>query len=224
MIFENTTTIAIIDSGIGGISILKQLIKRHKSGNYIYFADNLFMPYGNKSKSFVKNRVMEIIDFLKDNYKVSKIIIACNTASTCLHGINDESIQLLTFDKTKTYLTTKLTQKNLKGYSTISAVNLADNIEKYIQNYRKIDKVVKETVKELNLSNIFNLVLGCTHYELVADYFKKHCKNTQIELNSTKLIDKIKINKTQELKLTIILSDNNKKYRSKIFYLLKEFV
>ena len=88
-------TIAILDSGIGGISILKQLIKKYKAGNYIYFADNQFMPYGNKDKVFVKDRVNEIIEFLKTRYKANKIIIACNTASTCLYGNLDKTIEIL---------------------------------------------------------------------------------------------------------------------------------
>ena len=74
-------TIAIFDSGIGGISILRQLISKYKAGKYIYFADNLYMPYGNKDREFVKSRVNEIIDYLRQEHKVDKIIIACNTFS-----------------------------------------------------------------------------------------------------------------------------------------------
>lgn len=222
MKIEHPSTIAIIDSGIGGLSILNQLIKKYKSGNYIYFADNKFMPYGNKNKDFVKNRVIEIIDFLKSTYRASKIIIACNTASSCLYGINDESLELLTFDKNKTYLTTELTQKNLKGYSTICAKNLAYEIENNIQNKHKINKIIKKIVKELNLANLNSFVLGCTHYELVADLFNKYCKNSKIELNSTNVLKTIKLTNDANFKLTLILSDNNKKYREKIFYVLNK--
>ena len=54
------------------VLLVKQLIQKYKTGNYIYFADNLYMPYGTKDKSFVKNRVEEIIEFLKKEYKVKK--------------------------------------------------------------------------------------------------------------------------------------------------------
>ena len=45
--FFKPKVIAIIDSGIGGVSVLKQLTNKHGGGNFIYFADNLYMPYGN---------------------------------------------------------------------------------------------------------------------------------------------------------------------------------
>ena len=66
MLNQQNPTIAIIDSGIGGISILRQLIKRYKAGNYLYFADNLFMPYGNKTKVWLNKRIDSIIKELQN--------------------------------------------------------------------------------------------------------------------------------------------------------------
>ena len=53
MLKEQESVIGIIDSGIGGVSILNQLIELNKTGNYVYFADNKYMPYGNKTKLFI---------------------------------------------------------------------------------------------------------------------------------------------------------------------------
>ena len=220
---NNDRPIAIIDSGIGGLSVLKQLIKKYKYGQYIYFADNKYMPYGNKNKQFVKNRILEIIEFLRKEYKVKKILIACNTASSCLYGIKEKDIEFLTFNKEYTYLTTQLTKENLKGYKVISSKNLAKLIEKNINKPKKLDKIIKQTINDLELHKLSNLILGCTHYELVADIFKKYCSNTKIRLNSFNLIKRVKVDKSDEVKLTLILSDNNKKYRSKIFELLNKF-
>lgn len=211
--------IAVIDSGIGGISILNQLIKKFKAGNYIYFADNKYMPYGNKSKEFVKNRVEEIIIYLKQNYLIDKIIIACNTASSCLN-FADKDILTLEFNKTDTYLTTPLTKANLTGFKVISAPNLASEIENNIHNKFKLDKIVKQTVKELNLDKLQSLTLGCTHYELVDNLFKKYCKNTLITLNSAYVISKIQQPKGNDLNLILILSNNTKQYKNKILKLI----
>ena len=84
MLKGKNPTIAIVDSGIGGVSVLKQLIAKYNGGNFIYFADNLYMPYGNKNKIWLKNRIEEIIGILQDRYNVDYIIIACNTASSVL--------------------------------------------------------------------------------------------------------------------------------------------
>ena len=217
---NNCDTIAILDSGIGGISILKQLINKNKVGNYIYFADNLYMPYGNKDKEFVKNRVEEIIDYLKKNYHANKIIIACNTASTCLYGIKDKTIEILKFNKSKTFLTTELTKKNLVGYNAISSKNLATDIEKNIFNKHALNRIIKKEIKQNNLDKLSELTLGCTHYELVAEIFKKQCKNTRILLNSSALIDRLNITKNSDLNVTIIMSKRIKKYENKLIKLL----
>ena len=58
-------TIAIIDSGIGGISVLKALLNKYHCGNYIYYADNLYMPYGKHTKSFVKKAENALNKLLK---------------------------------------------------------------------------------------------------------------------------------------------------------------
>lgn len=211
--------IAVIDSGIGGMSVLNQLIKNFKTGNYIYFADNKYMPYGNKDKQFVKNRVEEIITYLKHNYNINKIIIACNTASTCLN-CKDKDVLTLSFNKTDTYLTTSLTKANLTGFKVISAPNLATEIEKYIHNKFKMNRLIKQTVANLKLAELNSLTLGCTHYELVANLFKKYCKNTLIKLNSSYVISKISKPEEDDLHITIILSNNTKQYRKKILKLL----
>jgi len=212
--------IAILDSGIGGISILKQLIKKYKAGHYVYFADNLNMPYGNKDKKFVKERVEEIISYLKQEYNVKKIIIACNTASSCIFGTNDKTVELLTFNKENTYLTTDLTRKNLIGYNAISANNLASIIENNIFKKRHLSKIIKEYVLKKELDKVDKLVLGCTHYELVADLFQKHCPHTKIEINSSNLINNLNIQSVGEIKVTIIMSDKSKYYKNKLIKLL----
>ena len=134
-------TVAIIDSGIGGISILNQMIKHNISKNYIYFADNLNMPYGNKSKEFVKNRILEIVNYLQTEFNVKYIVLACNTASTCMDGVKLNNLYVLDFNKYETYLTTKLTAKNLKGYNVIACSKLAKQIEKYILKWLNIKNV-----------------------------------------------------------------------------------
>ena len=70
MLNKLKTTIAVVDSGIGGTSVLSELIEKYPHYNYIYFADNLNMPYGKKSKRFLLKRAKEIIDVLKNSYKV----------------------------------------------------------------------------------------------------------------------------------------------------------
>ena len=56
--------IGIFDSGSGGLSVLKEIVKLLPWEKYVYFADNAFCPYGEKSPEFIRQRSMEITDFL----------------------------------------------------------------------------------------------------------------------------------------------------------------
>ena len=73
-------TIGFYDSGVGGLNILKKTITQINDLNFIYVADNLNLPYGNKSDDFILNRSMEIVSFLIKE-KASTIVLACNTAT-----------------------------------------------------------------------------------------------------------------------------------------------
>ena len=72
-------TIGFYDSGVGGLNILKKTITQINDLNFIYVADNLNLPYGNKSDDFILNRSMEIVTFLIKE-KANTIVLACNTA------------------------------------------------------------------------------------------------------------------------------------------------
>ena len=82
----NNAAIALFDSGVGGLSIWQEVRKLMPHENLIYFADQAFCPYGNKSAPVIKSRVKFALDFLRQQ-QVKLIVIACNTATTV--GIDD---------------------------------------------------------------------------------------------------------------------------------------
>ena len=73
-------TIGFYDSGVGGLNILQKTISHLGNMDFIYVADNLNLPYGNKSDSFILNRSLEIVSFLIKE-KANTIVLACNTAT-----------------------------------------------------------------------------------------------------------------------------------------------
>ena len=73
-------TIGIFDSGIGGLSVLREVRKLLPEEDYIYFSDNAYCPYGQKDSSLIIDRAREISDFLL--FKgADVIVVACNTAT-----------------------------------------------------------------------------------------------------------------------------------------------
>ena len=72
--------IGIFDSGIGGVTVLKEIIKLMPNEKFIYFSDSKNNPYGDKKDSEIKTRCDEITKFLLEK-GCKSIVIACNTAS-----------------------------------------------------------------------------------------------------------------------------------------------
>ena len=168
--------IGVIDSGVGGLSVLNKLSKSFKNESFIYFGDNDNSPYGNKPLSFIKERVDEIINSL---YKkgVKGLVIACNTIST--HFYNDIKNKYPFFviptlppiiKGEGVYLTCTLNTsksdyvKNNYNGNVISFPSLAKTIEDNVFN---LDSFNVMPYFENNLSDIKVLVLGCTHYSFI---------------------------------------------------------
>lgn len=213
--------IAVVDSGIGGISILNSLIEKFGRGRYIYYADNLNMPYGNKTKNFIIKRVDEIISYLNTEIKADLIVLACNTASSIIDTSKYKNVIVMTFDENKTYLATKLTKSNICA-NVIADAHLASNIEKYIFDDKKINKIILDTVKKYKLYDIKEYYLGCTHYELVNKYFSKFCPASIVINNSYSIMPKIDNVQYDfdSLDVKVITSLENNEYLKKIYKLI----
>lgn len=170
--------IAVIDSGVGGLSLLKPLVQKFPNENFVYFADNEYMPYGNKSAKFLKSHLLQIVEYLQQNFNVKLVILACNTASkVALDFLNKHcSVEVLGLDLAKysgTVLCTKLTSKLLYPNShCLPCPSLAKYIEDNYFDKGKLQKKINSIIKANNLQTS-NIILGCTHYELVSNLFAK---------------------------------------------------
>ena len=75
-------TILIFDSGLGGLSVLREIVKIRPGARYVYVADDAFFPYGHHSEDGIIARVVPLIGELIAAHTPDLIVIACNTAST----------------------------------------------------------------------------------------------------------------------------------------------
>lgn len=192
-------SIGIIDSGIGGLTILKQLISKNLDANFYYISDEDNVPYGGKSQTFMLSRMKEMTEkLIKKN--VQGILIACNTATaeTIDHLRNHYKIPFIGIEPYINYinkLDTKekklgviLTQatfnsnrfKNLvisldpkKLISIYPLQELALLIEKL--KYSKFEDIKQKVDKELLIlkdQELTHLILGCTHYPILSKYIE----------------------------------------------------
>ncbi|MBP6124231.1 MULTISPECIES: glutamate racemase [Providencia] len=75
-------TILVFDSGVGGLSVYREVKKLIPNAHYIYVFDNEAFPYGEKSEQFIIDRVYQIVNAVAQKHPLTITIIACNTAST----------------------------------------------------------------------------------------------------------------------------------------------
>ena len=78
---ENNLPIGVFDSGVGGISVLKEAMKYLPNEKFIYFGDNLNAPYGDKTEEEIYNLTEKAVDYLSSK-NIKALLIACNTATS----------------------------------------------------------------------------------------------------------------------------------------------
>ncbi|MCQ2387796.1 MAG: aspartate/glutamate racemase family protein [Clostridia bacterium] len=188
--------IAILDSGIGGFSLLKDLVKYLPNERYLYFGDNYNAPYGNRTERDLINITMENIEKIK-SFGVKCIVFGCNTLSVCvLSKIQQyEKIKLFgvfppvekaILDGNKTLLlateNTVNEYKDNKNVISVGLPTLAKEIEdnKFHLDYIDLDNILNSAfnlcnVSKYNVKNYFdNVILGCTHYFFVKNKIYNH--------------------------------------------------
>ena len=203
--------IGIFDSGLGGLTVLKQLKHQLPNEKFIYFGDTAHVPYGNKSADTINNYVMQIANFLiQQNVKL--IIIACNTASSVsLKKIRQKiavpsidvitpsitAISKLTNIKTIGVIGTETTINSLAYQNQIKKINHQYNviaqpcslfvplIEEGLSNHSLADAVVKMYLDNNFCSKIDALILGCTHYPMLKDKIAQYLNNSQHIIDSS---------------------------------------
>ena len=79
---EARPTVLVFDSGVGGLSVYDEIRQLLPDLHYIYAFDNVAFPYGEKSETFIVERVVEIVTAVQARYPLALAVIACNTAST----------------------------------------------------------------------------------------------------------------------------------------------
>ena len=197
--------IALIDSGVGGISTLLEMKKIMPNENYIYLGDNANAPYGEKSIRTLKKYLTNNLPLLND-YKVKAIVVACNTLSVCLREFVEDFCGVKTFgvypsvhkhmikgEKTLLLATpnTVKNYSNILGLDALSLPNLAIEIERKINDLNSVE--VLSHLKKANCTfELYDtVVLGCTHYYFVKNQIINHLKPRKIDCCSNYTAQKV---------------------------------
>ncbi len=192
--------IGFFDSGIGGLTVLSEAIKRLPAHEYLYYADTLHAPYGPKPKEEVRKYVLDAIDFLVQQ-GAQIIVIACNTATSI--AIKDlrttyslpiigmepavkPAIQLGDETKKRVLVTaTPLTLKEEKLHRLIQqleAESITDLLplpglvcfaEAFDFSDTTVIPYLREQLAPFDTTDYKAIVLGCTHFPFFSKQFKQ---------------------------------------------------
>ena len=204
--------ILVFDSGLGGTTVLEHIQRVLPEAQFSYFMDNAYLPYGKQSQQTIINRLSALLDFIVNNQlAVDIIVIACNTASTaalsavrkltCIPIVGVvpaiKPATLLTQSKHIALLATPATIRSsytkqlineyakdvtVHLYASVELVNIAE--QAYIT--KKLDQE-RLTLELNNLAvhrSVDVLVLGCTHFPILAGGIKMYFNTGVVLLDS----------------------------------------
>ena len=194
--------IGILDSGIGGTTVLNEIIKLLPKEDYVYYADSKNNPYGEKSPKEIYKIVENIVEFLLKEKDCKMIVIACNTAKTrCMKKLKEKykdipfvgtvpaikvacdnnykhTLVLATPSTIDSERTKELIEENRKENQEIILIScdgLANAIE--TKNKEKMNDILENVKEKTKNTPIDSIVLGCTHYPLIKDEIHKFFKD-----------------------------------------------
>lgn len=190
--------IGIFDSGIGGLSVLHVAKSLLPHEQFIYYADESHVPYGEKSKEEIVGYVDEIIQFMID-HDAKAIVIACNTATSAAVALMRKKYSLpiigmepavkkavdLYENKKVLVCATPITVKGEKMMNLVERVDkdhLVDLValpglvrfaEKQQFDGQEVMAYLKDALSYFETNEYGSLVLGCTHFNYFKDSFQK---------------------------------------------------
>jgi glutamate racemase len=231
--------VGVFDSGVGGLTVVASLIEHKTFDEIIYFGDTARVPYGTKDQNTIVRYGLEAVEFF-NNFDIDLLITACNTVSAYalsamrekssypIYGVvtpgilalkrklSKKSAKILVIG-TKATINSKRYQNELEsfGYRNITAIQtgmLVPIVEEGILNGEVLNAMLKYYFK-----NIFSppdaIILGCTHFPLIADAIRDYFDNSPLIIHSGEAIveyleskNKIEFSNNQTVK--IFASDN----------------
>ena len=201
--------VGVFDSGIGGLTVVKSLLENKLFEEIVYFGDTARVPYGIKDKSTIIRYAIEAVEFFK-NFELDLIIVACNTVSAyalnemrevspcpvigvveagilaTANALKDKNSNILILG-TKATINSKAYEIGLRaeGFTNLQA-KATGLFVPIVEEEIYEGEILEATFKHyfINLAKPDAIILGCTHFPLIADAIKNHFGKETILIHS----------------------------------------
>lgn len=190
--------IGVFDSGVGGLTVAREIMRHLPGENLVYFGDTARVPYGSKSQNTIIRYARQIIRFLKTK-QVKAIVIACNTASAlALDVVRTESdipiigvivpgaraalqetvngkVGVIGTEATiQSQIYTKILKKDQVTVIGKACPLFVPLVEEGFAKQKVTEEVIDFYLSELKHMDIDTLILGCTHYPLLRSKIREY--------------------------------------------------
>ena len=191
--------IGFIDSGVGGLTVLKEALKQLPNESMIFLGDSARCPYGTRPKEEIRQYTLEMVQFLLQK-NIKMLVIACNTATAVvleelqqtleipvvgviqpgsLAAIKQTSNDRIGVLGTNATISSKVypktmhdKNKNIQVFD-IACPSFVPLVENNQSDTSEAWEIVNETLKPLEGTNVDTVILGCTHYPLLRKTIQK---------------------------------------------------
>ncbi len=204
---DPNSPIGVFDSGLGGLTVVKQVIQFLPNERIVYFGDTARVPYGTKSAETIIRYSRQIVKVLKQ-HKVKVIIVACNTASalaldTLVKETKTPLIGVIASGASKAALSTKskkigiiATSSTIKSGAYTAKIRALDKkiavtaqacplfvplVEEGWFDHEVTYQVAREYLAPIRKAGVDSLILGCTHYPLLKNVLHS-CMGPKVNL------------------------------------------
>jgi len=191
---KSSAPIGIFDSGVGGLTVFKEVRKALPDEDIIYLGDTARVPYGTKSVDVVKKYSKQNVEFLLSK-GVKTVVVACNTASAAsmsyLNEIFKDVLIIGVIDPVVEHIKNNVNVKKIGVIGTATAIEsnaYQDSLKKYVESVEIFsrpcplfvplveeglfeseitDLAIKMYLSEMRESKVEAVILGCTHYPML---------------------------------------------------------
>ncbi len=207
---SRSRAIGIFDSGLGGLTVMKQIMHALPNENLIYFGDTARVPYGEKSPETILRYSIENTEFLME-HQVKAIVVACNTATACaldelsrkfdvpLIGVIEpgveKAVEVSSGGKiavlgTRVTINSGIYQREIMRWNpratvlSIACPLLVHLVEENFISHPATRLILKEYLKSLHIEEVDTVLLGCTHYPLLTHLIEEELGPDKNVINS----------------------------------------
>ena len=190
--------IGIFDSGVGGLSVFREIVRILPEEKYIYWSDNAHCPYGEKSRDYIIDRARAVTSFLMEQ-GADIIVVACNTATAAAISTLREEFPIPFIGMEPAVKpAAQATRSGVVGVlataGTLKATKYIDTRAKWARNVKIVEhigqgfvelvekgnvsgpeaeSIVEKSVRPLIEAGADTIVLGCTHYPFLTETIMK---------------------------------------------------